>query len=577
MGQRLLIVDSDRRFIKDHQVALEAAFEVDVLFGTDGVLQRLESGDYAAALVCVEVSENKGYALCSSIRKVPALGAIKIALISSKATEEEYARHQSLKGRADLYLHKPIDSSSLVAALTPLVPRRSVDPDNPFGDADLGEEWLESLGEELVPQDPPEPPAAVPARPAPPVASIPIPAILPPKPPSAPKDAGRVELMEARVKDLETKLRDMGEALARKDHELADLQRAQEGATHLEAERLQLQGEVDRLQGLLQDRAEATTGLEARLEAQAAELAAIQEAHARATRNLDEAERKQSEASGELQQRLKETEDALRELEQRARSAEAGLARQTEAAAEAREALERLQPELEALRQEARNAREESARIKGDAEARLIRVSELEAEVVQRRELAEGHAREVDVLKVDIAGLEATLRGQRRELAEQGSRLGHMEKEAQARTAALEQAEARRQELEAQLAEREGSLAARDEELARTQQALEELRTAKDRIHKIALEREQELTRLAGESERQRLELLQGIDEREARLARLEADLAALQERHSHLEQEKRELDGHLNERTARLEALSEALRDLENGIRRASDLTRPV
>lgn len=577
MGQRLLIVDSDRRFIKDHQVALEAAFEVDVLYGTDGVIQRLESGDCAAVLLCVEVAENKGYALCSSIRKMPALAGVKIALISAKATEEEYARHQSLKGRADLYLHKPMDSSSLVAALTPLVPRRSVDPDNPFGDADLGEEWLESLGEDLSAPELPEPPAPPAPRMPPPAPAIPIPALLPPKPPAAPKDAGRVELLDARVKDLETKLRDMGEALARKDHELAELQKSQEGAHRLEAERARLQGEVDRLLALLQDRGNAAAELEARLEAQAAELAAVQEAHARATRNLDEAERKQSEASGELQQRLKETEDALREMEQRARSAEAGHAQQTEAAAEAREALERLLPEMEGLRQEARSAVEELARAKAESEARVVRLSELEAEAVQRRDMEESHAREVDVLKVDIAGLEATLRGQRRELAEQGSRLGHMEREALARTAALEQADVRRQELEGLLAEREAALAGRDAELARAQQGLDELRSAKERLHKIALEREQELTRLSGESERQRLELLQGIDEREARLAKLEAELAALQERHGRLELEKRDLDGHLNERTARLEALSEALKDLENGIRRASDLTRPV
>lgn len=53
MGQRLLIVDGDRRFIKDHQVALEAAFDVDFLYSTDGVLPLLENGDFAAVLICV--------------------------------------------------------------------------------------------------------------------------------------------------------------------------------------------------------------------------------------------------------------------------------------------------------------------------------------------------------------------------------------------------------------------------------------------------------------------------------------------------------------------------------------------
>ena len=63
MGQRLLVVDSDRSFLKEHQVSLEAAFDVDVSMAPDGALPKLEGGGYAAALICVEVAENKGYAL----------------------------------------------------------------------------------------------------------------------------------------------------------------------------------------------------------------------------------------------------------------------------------------------------------------------------------------------------------------------------------------------------------------------------------------------------------------------------------------------------------------------------------
>ena len=145
MGQRLLLVDSDRSFLKEHQVSLEAAFDLELAGSPEGVPARLESGAFAAVFICVEVSDNKGYALCSSIRKNPKLDGVKIILISSKATEEEYRRHQSLKGRADLYLHKPIAPSALVAALAPLVPGRTLDPDNPLGelvDTELGDDWL---------------------------------------------------------------------------------------------------------------------------------------------------------------------------------------------------------------------------------------------------------------------------------------------------------------------------------------------------------------------------------------------------------------------------------------------------
>src|ERR1035438_7264238 len=137
MGQRLLLVDNDRSFLKEHQVSLEAAFDLEVWGSPDGVVQKLESGAFATVFICVEVADNKGYALCSSIRKNANLDGVKVVLISAKATEEEYRRHQGVnqgKSKADLYLHKPNPPSALVADLPPLVPGRALDPDNPFGE-----------------------------------------------------------------------------------------------------------------------------------------------------------------------------------------------------------------------------------------------------------------------------------------------------------------------------------------------------------------------------------------------------------------------------------------------------------
>ena len=78
MGHRLLVVDSDRRFLQDHKASLEAAFDVDFREGTEGSLAHLEAGEYAAALLCVEASENKGYSLCSAVRRSPLLADLKV-------------------------------------------------------------------------------------------------------------------------------------------------------------------------------------------------------------------------------------------------------------------------------------------------------------------------------------------------------------------------------------------------------------------------------------------------------------------------------------------------------------------
>lgn len=605
MGQRLLFVDSDRRFIKDHQVSLESAFDIDFAYGTEGVPQRLETGEYAAVLICVEVSENKGYALCSAIRKNPLLAGLKVVLISAKATAEEYSRHQSLKGRADLYLHKPIDSSSLVSQLTPLVPLRGVDPDNPLGDlsgADLGEEWLESLKTELdtdespapnqfaaIPLPPPAPeppPPATRSAPAPalPPLAIALPSALPP--PAVAKDAGKVELLESRVQDLETKLQDLGALLVKKDQELDGLRSEHERATRNLDEAERSKAELSSLQQELEN---------LRLE------------HERATRNLDEAERSQAEL-GELQQKLKDTEEALLAQENRATRAEAETTLLQEKFEDTEREREELRTRLEArerhiqsleLRipelEEALTAREQrtgeleaevTRLVERDAESRAAaekardlqdqinsyeaRIQELQNQLEARNADIAERAKEGDALKVDIAGLEATLRGQRRELADQGGRLGGLTRECEAMQAKLTEHEARRLELDATLLEKESLLQTLGTEAA-------ELRQIRQDQEQRLADLEREMARMVSVHEQQRLELMQGIDEREGHLNRLNASIDVQRERIAALDREKRELEGHLNEKSARLDALSEAVADLETGIRRASDLTRPV
>ena len=307
MGHRLLVVDSDRRFLQDHKASLESAFDVDFRDGTEGSLAHLEAGGFTAILLCVEASENKGYSLCSAIRRSPLLAELKVALISAKATEEEYARHQSLKGKADLYLHKPMRPNALVSALTPLVPLKLVDPDNPLGDlgGDLGDEWLESLRSELEvetvphhfpPQPPPAPPQPTPPQPTPvPVATLlgisrpmaPLPPQVIPKVPPIPKDAGRVELLEARVKDLETKLVVTSDDLERKQREVEELARAGETA-----------------QGLFEEKNQLAMDLESRL-------AEVDGALMRSGRELEDLRRQEEETRGQLREQTQQIMDMM--------------------------------------------------------------------------------------------------------------------------------------------------------------------------------------------------------------------------------------------------------------------------
>jgi chromosome segregation ATPase len=668
MGQRLLLVDNDRRFIKDHQVALEAAFDIDYLNSTEAVVSRLEGGDYAAALLCVEVSENKGYALCSAIRKNPKLADMKVILISAKATEEEYARHRSLKGKADLYLHKPIISGSLVASLSSLVPPKAMDPDNPLGDlsgADLGDEWLESLKTDLDPEEKPKAapasnvttaPVGIPIPTLPTVPTMPVPQIAPPALPSvktiptapslatvaiqvpgklqaAPSaDAGKIALLEARVKDLEYKLQSANDSLAAKAGELDSLRHEHESATRnleansgqsaekiasLTAQLEEVEGDHQRLRVTVEDLGRQLTekeqeaaelqqikrdqewkigelqGLEGRvneLQAELEPLRGAEQARQELERRVSELQAQAGAASeaqnqlSELRQELERREAEQQQLQQRLETEKQEL--QNRAEAERQELQNRLEGEkqdlqrrLEAEKQELQdrlNGEIQGLQDRLESEKRAL-LENLEGEKkslqeqieAQAKELAEVHA-EAEAARVDVGGLEATLRAQRRELANLENRLGTLTKENQSQKEQIEGHESEMEHLTSTVRDRDQALQERDRQLS-------DLKSSEEKARNRNGELEKEVDQLKTQHERQQMELLRGLDEKETVIGRLNATLESQRERIGTLEHEKQKLEGNLNEQTARLEALTGAISDLENNIRRASDLTRPV
>ncbi|WP_306524088.1 hypothetical protein [Dokdonella sp.] len=542
MGQRLLLVDSDRSFLKEHQVSLEAAFDLEVSASPDGVIPRLEHGGYAAVLICVEVAENKGYALCSTIRKNAKLAALKVALISAKASEEEYRRHQSLKGRADLYLHKPIAPSALVAALTPLVPGRTLDPDNPLGelvDTELGDDWLDGLKSAL------DEGAPAPAAP-PPHAAITGAFEIRPEPVSpsavtrnldmkatAPPDTTRTRLLEEQVAALHEELR-------AKDH---------------------------------------------RLQATAAELQQLQRQLSSVTQNLDEMERRHREAEA-LKQKLAESEAALRRVEESgSRDGEALKAQLKEALTERTDLLhqveelnlqlsEKTQRTIELLKErdrlqhqaleletavEARDAalaeaREAQAQLNATLEGMVEKHTGLE-EVHQAALLEVAAQKErAHTLQLELAGLEATMRGQGRDLAEISER--------------LQRAEAENEALREAAAERDQRLAALGEEAQRLEEALRE-------ASQQAAEARQRLDEAVIQHEGERLELMNGVDQKEAELGRMAQVLQAQQEAHAALEGEKQDVEARLVEHRERLGQMDELLQEVVERLRRGSDLAR--
>lgn len=469
MGQRLLLVDSDRSFLKEHQVSLEAAFDLEVSSSPDGVVARLERGDFAAVLICVEVADNKGYALCSTLHKHPSLKGVKIALISAKATEEEYRRHQSLKGKADLYLHKPISPSTLVAALAPLVPGRALDPDNPLGelvDTELGDDWLDSLRSAV------DAPAAAPA------------------PPPSPQAPGTPQ-MEALVASLREELRAKDQRLQEAEGEF---QRHLGSVTLNLDDMTRRDQEVEALKAQLKDAVDERTTLMQRV----------------------------GEKSQRANDLLKERDRMLQEMKDQ----DAALAAKDRALEAALEAQAQLNTTIEGL-------------VGQHASLESVHQAALQEEA--------GYKEKAHLLQLEVAGLEATLRSQGRDLVELGARL---------------------QQVEGALAASQTQARERDQQLAAAQEELTQLRAQAAEFH-------QQLTEAAVQHDGERLELMSGLDQKEAELNRMVQALSEQQGAHTALEREKQAVHGQLSEHRDRLQNLDVLLQEIQEKLRRGSDLAR--
>jgi len=637
MGQRLLLVDTDRGFLKDHQVSLEAAFDAEVAATPEAALARLLTGDIAAVLVCAEVADNKGYSLCTAIRKTPALDGVKLALISAKATEEEYRRHQGLKGRADLYLHKPISPSALVGELSALVPSRRLDPDKPLGelsDMDLGEDWLEGIKQAL---DGPEVSS-----------SAPVFGVRPSSPASAASptefiDTLKVQLLEAQIATLQEELSTRDQRLLMVEAEAQQFQRQLSSVTvnldelersNREAETLKARltetesalrnleetrgREGDNAETLkaqlkesLQERTDLIQQVEAlnrqvgekalraiellkerdRLQGENLDLEGFRSKAQDLEASLSAAREELVELRGEVGARseaLAARELEAQEAQQQLVLCQAELASQEEALRSCREALAAGEQEREDARRELALEQEALTQCQGEASAREAALTacqeELRAGLQEREEaltaqsqltatlegLVEQQAGREDLyqaallevaeaktqvqsLQLELAGLEATVRGQGRELASQGVLLQQREQEAEA--------------IRAQVLERDQQLVARAEDL---QQRLDEI--ARLAAQQAELRQELDQTRLQHEGER--LELMNSLDLKDAEVAERNQAVAELQETGQAAEREKQVVQGQLAEHRDRLQSLHGLLAEIQEQLRRGSDLT---
>jgi chromosome segregation ATPase len=581
MGQRLLLVDSDRGFLKEHQVSLESAFDLEVAPSPEGVIAKLESGTFAAVLICVEVADNKGYALCSTIRKHANLDGVKVMLISAKATEEEYRRHQSLKGRADLYLHKPIPPSALVAALTPFVPGKVLDPDNPLGelaDTEVGDDWLEGLKNALD--------KTATTGPSDPIFGVRSPSLAkgansdarPEAAQEPPPDSVHVRLLEEQIAALQAELRVRDQHLEVASQRLLAVEaEAQQAQRQLNSVTLNLD-ELDRSN-------RESEHLKARLAETESILHALEESRGREGETIETLKAQLKEALvertdligqvealnhqvGEKTQRvielLKERDRLLNEtidlepFRAKAHELESALAAKGEVLAAMQQEKESILVEHES----ALLAKRQELEASFQAQSQLS--DTLEGLVEQHTSLAgahqatllelEGCKEKIHSSQLEMAGLEATMRGQGRDLVELSSHLRQREADLEAS--------------QAQILERDLQLFAKQEAI---QQHQEEVVRLEEQVAGVR----QELDKAKLMHEGERLELMKGLEQMEGEISRLNQALTEQKDACALLEQEKQAVQNQLSEHRDRLQHLDGLLQDIQDKLRHASDVAR--
>jgi chromosome segregation ATPase len=197
---------------------------------------------------------------------------------------------------------------------------------------------------------------------------------------------------------------------------------------------------------------------------------------------------------------------------------------------------------------------DQAAAAEREIESLNARLAAAEATLAARDGALAEEREKAHLLQLNLASVEATLRAQDRDLAEIGARLDRAEADFAAAQLRAEEREEQVQVLQEQLQERQ-------EEITRLAVQVSGLR--------------QQLDESTVQHDGERLELMNGLDQKDAELGRLARSLAEQREAHALLEREKQSALGQLSEHRDRLRNLDTLLQEVQEHLRRGSDLAR--
>ena len=119
MGGRILIVDTDKTFIKGLRYSLEQDdYTVDVCSTNKDVVDKINKKSYEVVLLELEIPDSNGLTICQNIRSISS-----VPIIFLTAVNEDIKKILALEYGADDYLVKPFNILELKARIKAVLRR----------------------------------------------------------------------------------------------------------------------------------------------------------------------------------------------------------------------------------------------------------------------------------------------------------------------------------------------------------------------------------------------------------------------------------------------------------------------
>jgi len=120
MNKKVLIADDEQNIVISLEFLMKReGFEVLVANDGEEAIQRIRADQPDLVLLDVMMPKKSGFEVCQEVKADPALGAVRILMLTAKGRDTEVAKGLALG--ADAYMTKPFSTKELVEKVRSLL------------------------------------------------------------------------------------------------------------------------------------------------------------------------------------------------------------------------------------------------------------------------------------------------------------------------------------------------------------------------------------------------------------------------------------------------------------------------